>query len=221
MTSTELLRFREGVTPKRPDAIPTGIDELDQKLGGGLLLGQLIEISGGFSSGKASLALRAALSPLRAGEAVAWIDPLGRFYPLPALEAGEPLQRLLVIRLSGEKDPRSSALRAAQLILSVPGAVALVILQAPPAFQVPGGAMLKLQRLCERSHAALVFLTERAAQQASLGHAIALRLHVRRSARRSVIEILRHKWGATGTLLREEPLSFSAATRARNSSFTL
>src|SRR5450432_2293080 len=92
MISTE--RRLPGTRVERPDAIPTGISELDEKLGGGLLLGQLVEISGGPSSGKASLALQAALSSLRAKESVAWIDPLGRFFPLPALEAGVPLEGL-------------------------------------------------------------------------------------------------------------------------------
>ncbi len=222
MISTEVAhRFNREGSPERPDAISTGIPRLDQKLGGGLLLGQLVEISGGSSSGKASLALRVALSPLRAGESVVWIDPLGRFFPLPALEAGAPLQHLLVLRMPREKDPRTSALRAAQLVLSVPGAATLLVLQAPPGFKVPDGALLKLQRLCERSRASLIFLTERTSEQASLGAAISLRLHVRRTARRSAIEILRHKWGATGTLLREEPNSFFAATSARNTSFPL
>jgi hypothetical protein len=198
MISTE-RNFR-GISADRPEAIPTGIGELDEKLGGGLLFGQLVEISGGPSSGKASLALRAVLSFLRAREAVAWIDPLCRFFPLPALEAGVTLDQLVVVRLGSERDPRRSALRAAQLVLSVPGAVALLVLQAPPGFQVPGATLLKLQRLCERSHSTLIFLTERAATHASLGPAISLRLHLRRTARRSVIEILRYKWGAPGTV---------------------
>jgi RecA/RadA recombinase len=220
MISTELRRFTAATSP-RPDAIPTGIRALDLKLGGGLLLGQLIEISGGISCGKASLALRMALWPLWAGEAVAWIDPLGRFYPLPALEAGAPLRRLFVIRLHEEKDPTTSALRAAQIVLSSPGAVTLLVLRAPPAFRASSGALLKLQRLCERSRASLIFLTEHTGRQASLGAAISLRLHLRRTAHRSAIEILRHKWGATGTLPLEEPFSLFSAASARNPSFPL
>jgi hypothetical protein len=189
----------------RPDAIPTGIAELDEKLGGGLLFGQLVEISGGPSSGKASLALQVVLASLRAKESVAWIDPLGRFFPLPALEADAVLESLVVVRLGSERDPRGSALRAAHLVLSVPGAVALMVLQTPPAFPLPGATLLKLQRLCERSHTTLIFLTERTAQQPSLGSAISLRLHLRRTARRSVIEILRHKWGAPGTVSMKVP----------------
>jgi hypothetical protein len=131
---------------------------------------------------------------------VAWIDPLGFFYPLPALEAGVPLEHLVVVRLWRERDPLLSALRAAHLVLSAPGAVALLVLQAPPMSQLPGATLLKLQRLCERSHTTLIFLTERAAEQPSLGPPISLRLHLRRTARRSVIEILRYKWGALGTV---------------------
>jgi hypothetical protein len=196
MISTE--KRLPGTQIERPEAIPTGIAELDEKLGGGLLLGQLVEISGGPSSGKASLALQAALSSLRAKEAVAWIDPLGRFFPLPALEAGVALEGLMVVRLANERDSTRSALRAAHLVLSVPGAVALLVLQAPLGFQLPGATLLKLQRLCERSRATLIFLTERTAGQPSLGPAISLRLHLQRTARRSLIEILRYKWGAPG-----------------------
>jgi len=204
MISTE-RKLLAGGAADRPDAISTGIAELDKKLGGGLLSGQLVEISGAPSSGKASLALRAALSSLRARESVAWIDPLGRFFPLPALEAGAPLENLVVVRPWSERDPRQSALRAAHLVLSVPGAVALLVLQAPPVFQPPGATLLKLQRLCERSHTTLVFLTERTAEQPSLGPAIALRLHLRRTARRSAVEILRYKWGSPGVVSMQVP----------------
>jgi hypothetical protein len=218
MTSTESPFF--GVAVERPEELPTGIPELDAKLGGGLLFGQLVEISGGPSSGKASLALFAALSSLRARKAVAWIDPLGRFFPLPALETGAPLDNLVVVRPTRERDPLRCALRAAQLVLSAPGAVALVILQAPPAFQVPDSTLLRLQRLCERSRTTLVFLTERLAQKPSLGSVISLRLHVRRTSRRSFVEILRNKWGVPGAVAIELP-RLRPLKRLENSSFPL
>jgi hypothetical protein len=161
--------------------------------------GHMLELSGSPSSGKATLALGLCAEVLRQGKAAAWIDAGMRFCPMAALESGEPLERLLVLRLS---DCRA-ALRGAQLLLACPGAVALLVLDLPPGARIHDANLVKLQRLAERSGTALVFVTERAPHQPSMGALVSMRLHVGPSGRAAAsrrglaVEVLRNKGGAT------------------------
>ena len=185
---------------------------LDELLGGGMPRGQVIEISGAPSSGKATLGFAVCLRALEAGQAAAWIDVGGCFWPLAAAEAGAPLERLLVVRL----EQASSALRAAHILLSSAGAVAALVIDLPPGAALPREReLVALQRLAERSASALVFRPARARTSPSIGSQVALRLHVDRIAaaagapdalldRRLRIEVLRHKQGASGRAIEED-----------------
>ncbi|HTE55948.1 MAG TPA: hypothetical protein VK698_34080 [Kofleriaceae bacterium] len=175
-----------------------GVDEL---LGGGVPRGQVVEVSGSSSSGKATLAFGVCLRALEDGHAAAWIDLGGGFWPVAAAEAGLPLERLLVVRLQGGA---VAALRAAHILLSSPGAVAALVVDLPAGAAVRERELVALQRLAERSSTALLFLTSRPRTAPSLGAAVALRLHAeRRPGGRLRVEVLRNKQGASQRAVEE------------------
>lgn len=180
----------------RAEPAPLGSARLDQLLGGGVPRGQVVEVSGATSSGKATLAFAVCQGALERGQAAAWIDPSGGFWPLVAVEQGVPVDRLLVVRVGGA----TAALRAAHILLSSAGAVQVVVVDLPPGAQVRERELVALQRLAERSATALIFLTARAAAAPSLGAQVALRLHVTRrggtvAAPALSVSVLRHKQG--------------------------
>jgi hypothetical protein len=180
---------------------------LDDLLGEAPAVGSAIEVSGASSSGKSTFAMHLCLAALREGRAAGWIDSGQGFHPLAPLESGDPLDRLLVVRVPDG----AGALRAADLLLSVPGAVAVAVVSLPPGFKPPESALVRLQRLAERSATTLVFLDEQSARAASLGAPIALRLCVQRPAAPEgtswslSLEVTRHKGGACGPLDQELP----------------
>ena len=199
MFSIESLR---GVTPPMQPRLATGVPGLDAVLGGGLRLGQLAELSGAVGAGKSSLALSIGLRCLSLGQSVAWIESDPALWPLPSLEAGLPLDQLLLIRV-----PPQERLRALQLLLISPGAAAVAVVDlsgALPGREIVAHQLVKLHRLAERSATLVLFLTERPPQATSLGLLIDVRLHLKVPpqtgaqdvfARTLDIQILRHKQG--------------------------
>lgn len=65
-------------------AVPTGIAELDTRLGGGVPRGHLSEVVGPRSSGRMAILVSAMAEATMRGEAVALIDPLDMFDPVSA-----------------------------------------------------------------------------------------------------------------------------------------
>jgi hypothetical protein len=189
--------------------LSTGIATLDDALSGGLPLGKIVEVSGSPGSGRSTLALSIGLRCLARGQAIAWIESRPSFWPLPAIEAGVPLDRLLVLRVSPDE-----RLHATHLLLSSPGAVkmAIVDLSGSPR-KGRGGVdemtplqLAKLHRLTERSSTLLLLLTDRLPDAASAGPLIDIRLHLSlppgdRASRASIfdrrfeVSVLRHKQG--------------------------
>lgn len=162
-----------------------------------LASGRLCEISGTASSGKSTLALDLCCQVMREGDVAAWIDPTGTFWPLAALEQQGRLDRLLVVRVPDGPQ----ALRAADMLLSSPGAVALAVVHLPPRFRPSDGQLFRLQRLAEKSATPVLFLDERPAQAPSLGPSIAVRVQAGRSTKDGWslrLEVVQHKAGSRG-----------------------
>ncbi|GAB4239444.1 MAG: hypothetical protein Kow00109_14220 [Acidobacteriota bacterium] len=88
---------------------PTGLAELDRRLGGGLPAGAVVELTGPLSSGKTSLAWRIVAETARRGELVAYIDPYGTLDGESAQAAGVLLDRLLWIHWPVVPDAADSA----------------------------------------------------------------------------------------------------------------
>src|SRR5689334_2435565 len=116
--------------PPSREVYPSGFASLDALLGGGFPKGQVVELSGRSSSGKSTLALSACVRALVQGKACAWIGQPDGFWPLPALESGLPLGRLLVVHAQDGL----RILHGAQHILTCPGAVALLVVDLPAGF---------------------------------------------------------------------------------------
>jgi hypothetical protein len=193
------LQSLKGAATPISSRLSTGIEALDVSLGGGLPLGKIVEISGLPGSGRSTLALSIGLRCLALGQTVAWIESDSSFWPLPALEAGIPLSRLLVLRVSPTEQ-----LRAAQILLASHGAVQVAIIDSGS--ELHPFQLARLHRMAERSSALLLFLTERDPEAASLGSFIDIRLHLRMprsdgASRASIFErrlevaVLRHKQG--------------------------
>jgi hypothetical protein len=191
--------------PREPARRSTGLATLDALLGGGLPVGPLVELSGQRSSGKSTLAFHVCSRALEL-RAAAWIGPRSSLWPIASLEAGLDTERLLVVHT---QDGLSS-LRAAQIVLSCPSAVATLVVDLPFGFHPRPAQLHGLQRLAERSETVLVLLTERARQAPSLAPSVALRLHVERAGGglreregalladvSMTVEVLRHKSGPT------------------------
>jgi len=159
---------------------------------GGVPCGRLTEVSGGRSSGKTSLVAGLVAQTLREGLRVAWVDPLRQLDPVSAERAGIPLRQLFWIQpgsrrgsdVSGPAEGpswrRQEVLRVAEPLVRS-GSFALVVLDA---IHLSVGGVLsplfRLSRQVARRGTAVVFLTERAGQWASLGSCIALRLCIER-----------------------------------------
>lgn len=91
---------------------PSGIAELDAVLGGGFPRGSLVELCGGASSGRTSLAFSLLAQATERQEACAFVDVSDSLDPLSLAAAGVELPRVLWIRCgeskSGEPDLSTS-----------------------------------------------------------------------------------------------------------------
>lgn len=178
------------------ERLPTGLADLDRFLGGGVPRGEVVEVCGGVSSGKATLALGMAQAVLAAGGRAAWVDPGAGFWPLVPLEAGGPVDRLVVVRTPDD----AAACRAADILLGTAGAVDLVVVDLVSRAGPREARVTRLHRLAERGGAVLVFLSGRPEGAASIGALVGLRLVVRRRHDSPVLEVgvARYKRGPGG-----------------------
>src|SRR6185369_17593476 len=77
------------------DVAPTGLEILDEQLGGGVARGHLSEIVGPRSSGRTTVLCRMFRAAADRGEAMAFIDTCDRFDPASAAAYGVDLSKLL------------------------------------------------------------------------------------------------------------------------------
>jgi recombination protein RecA len=152
------------IDPHDPASIaPTGVPVLDSRLGGGFPRGQLSEVAGPRSSGRASLLLTMLAAATARGELAAVIDPLDMFDPESAGAAGVDLARLLWVRGHVVMNPgmcrdmnqraMEQAVTALTLVLQAGnfGLVAFDAGEAPPDAlrRLPFTTWLRLQRMVE------------------------------------------------------------------------
>src|SRR5216684_9261205 len=145
------------------DVAATEAAALDARLGGGFPRGQLSEIVGPRSSGRASLLLRLLAAATARGELVALVDALDMLDVESVAAAGLDLDRLLWIRghvvsypgLCRDMNQRAmeQAVRALTLVLSAGnfGLVAFDVGEAPADAlrRLPFTTWLRLQRMVE------------------------------------------------------------------------
>lgn len=106
------------------------------------------------------------------GEPVAWINARASSFFPPDLHAGGiDVGALVVVRVPGA----SSAARAADKLLRS-GAFGLVVLDVGAHAAVPAPLLSRLLGLAQKHHAAVVFLTEKTGDAASLAPLVSLRV---------------------------------------------
>jgi len=167
---------------------PTSVTALDAALGGGFPRGQLSEIVGARSSGRASAMLRMMAAATGRGELVALVDVLDMLDVESAAHAGVDLSRLLWIRghvvthpgLCADMNQRAmeQAVRALTLVLQA-GTMGLVVFDAGEAplealRRLPFTTWLRLQRMVEGRETICVLVGREPMARSSAG----LTLHV-------------------------------------------
>jgi RecA/RadA recombinase len=88
---------------------PTGVEEIDDLLGGGLPVGAVSEFVGPVCSGRTSLALSFAAEGIGNGSVCAWVDVCDELTPESAAAAGVDLKRLLWVRCGVSYKPARMA----------------------------------------------------------------------------------------------------------------
>lgn len=167
---------------------PSGVTGLDASLGGGFPRGQLSEIVGARSSGRASVMLHMLATATARGELVALVDVLDMFDVASAAEAGVDLTRLLWIRghvsthpgLCVDMNQRAmeQAVRALTLVLQA-GTMGLVIFDAGEAprqalQRLPFTTWLRLQRMVEGRETICVLVGREPMARSSAGLTVEL-----------------------------------------------
>ena len=140
----------------RDSPLPTGLEQVDRLLGGGLPRGRLTELVGRKSAGRFSVVLAALASATSAGDAAALVDRGGHLDPQAALEAGVELERILWARPRRVKE----ALAAAEMLLATGfPLVAVELGLAPLSGAAPEAAWVRLARAAQSERAAFVLST--------------------------------------------------------------
>jgi hypothetical protein len=167
---------------------PSGIPALDARLGGGFPRGQLSELVGPRSSGRASVLLRTLAAATARGELVAIVDALDMLDVGSLAAAGVDLDRVLWIRGHVVANPGfgrdvnqralEQAIRAIALVLQAGnfGVVALDLAEAPPLAvrQLPFTTWLRLQRMVEGTQTVCVLIGSEPMARSSAGLTVRL-----------------------------------------------
>jgi len=162
-----LRKWPEGLRPLghcRERSFPTGVAALDALFpsGPGIPYGQLIEITGGVSSGKTSLLWRLITAGQGAGHTVAYVDCGGMFFPAVEVD----LTRLLLLRAATGHRAASptellrSSLRSAELMLRDRRADLIAFDLIGQRHPLPLGLLHRLRLRTVRAKGLVIFLTE-------------------------------------------------------------
>ena len=141
--------------------------------------GRLSELSGVGSTARLSLAIGLVCEAQRTGETAAWVtNRRSTFFPPDAAKSGADLVRLPVVFAP---DAPAAARAAWRLIQS--GGFGLVVLDlVGSSAEVPIPLQSRLTGAAQAHGAAVVFVTEKAADRASLGSLVSLRCEAHREA---------------------------------------
>jgi recombination protein RecA len=133
--------------------------------------GRLVELSARGASGTLTAAVELVAEAQAQSEPVAWLTPgTGTFYPPDVADSGVDLEALVVVRAP---DATSIARAAERLLRS--GAFGLVVLELGDKVDLSMQIQGRLVTLAQTHDAAIVCLTEKAGDTASLGSLVSLR----------------------------------------------
>lgn len=135
------------------------------------LSGRLVEISGVGAVASLTSAVGLVLDAQLLDEPVAWIMlPETSFYPPDLADSGVDLDALVVVRVPGAAE----AARAAERLVRS-GAFGLLVLDLGQAARMPSPLQGRLVGLAKRHDTAIVCLTAKSSEAASLGSMVSLR----------------------------------------------
>lgn len=141
------------------------------------LSGCLAEISTHGSGAALTLAFALVLDAQQQREPVAWITTAARtFFPPDAAAGGVDLSALAVVRVA-----EARFLPRAADHLARSGAFGLIVLDLGPRARVPMAMQSRLVGLAQKHDALILFLTEKKADQSSLGSLISVRAEATRT----------------------------------------
>jgi hypothetical protein len=176
------------------EVAPTGIEEADQLLDGGLPVGAISEITGPASSGRTSLALSFLARRTAEARVCAWVDTNDAFDPESAAANGVDLRQLLWVRCQDRPQPQpraartprsekgkpwtklDQALRATDLLLQAAGFAAIVLDLGDTAPEhgnrIPLATWFRFRQAADRTRCSLVVLGQAAYAQSSAAVAL-------------------------------------------------
>jgi hypothetical protein len=141
------------------------------------LVGVLAEIAEEIPCGAVSFAVEIIAEAQEANEPAAWVSAAGSiFFPPDLASRGIDLSAIAVVRAGGETE----SLTAAEW-LAGSGAMGLVVVDLEDTMTTSDASLGRLQKLAERNHCAVVFLTRKRRQDVSLGSRISVHGFVSRS----------------------------------------
>jgi len=157
-------------------AIEPRVEEAPGRWGRAQLGGRMVEVSAMGSAAALTAAVGVVLEAQADGEPVAWIGlPGSTFYPPDLADSGVDLEALVVVRAPA----LAAAGRAADRLLRS-GAFGLVVIDLGRDAQLPIPLQGRLVGLAQRHDAALLCLTEKPSEAASLGSMVSLRAEAMR-----------------------------------------
>lgn len=141
------------------------------------LVGRLVELSGQGASAVLTISFGLVVAAQRDGEPVAWISARNEmFYPPDAAASGVDLETMVVVRTRSCAD----AGKAADKLLRS-GAFGLVVLDLGGRADLSTGLQARLVKLGQKHGAAVICLTEKPPNMASLSSLVSLRCTVSRT----------------------------------------
>ncbi|MDR7420520.1 MAG: hypothetical protein QN178_16595 [Armatimonadota bacterium] len=160
------------------ERLALGIPILDVRLGGGVPVGAVTEVTGVPSSGRTGLVLALLAQVTGRQELAVYVDATDAFDPWSAARGGVGLSRVLWVRCRGQVE---TAFKAADAVVRGGGARVVVLDLAGASGsrlrRMPVAAYLRLQRAVERTPTALVIL----ADQGLAGTAAAVTIRLSRA----------------------------------------
>ena len=140
------------------------------------LVGRLAELSSREGAAGLTLAFSLVLDAQRAGEPVGWLTAdESVFFPPDAARGGVDLDALVVVRL-----PAAAQLLRAAEHLARSGAFGLLVLDLGETARVPVPMQMRLLGLAREHESAVLFLTRKRRDAASLGSLVSLRAEAER-----------------------------------------
>ncbi len=148
---------RWAVQERHRPRVSSGVEVVDQLLGGGWLVGKVGELVGPASSGKTSVAVATVAQATRRGELCLWVDACGQLDVASWASWGVWLDGVLVVRVrEGEQ-----AVRAVELVVAAGGITTVVVdVAGRERGTAKGHLPLRLARAVEHAGAVGLVLSE-------------------------------------------------------------